>query len=258
MAISMAGRLVLASTLLTGCVTAQPATTTETAARTDANDGATTTDGGSYGVDTEGGEAYSGNVSDEAPDAIDWQRVLMADVDAIEARGNAFLDVSFALYDHLLGQDEADGAAAKAPKPDVAAAVKASADHYAKLVEAVDRLKADLDRAEVRAALPLKGDSGEQEFASIAELFRLYSFKPEASTVTYDMAAGSSIVKVLFASEDLERDQLLTELPKAQRDALLLLDQLRRISSDLAFVSGTVTAWVHDQPGIDIDEAFVH
>lgn len=188
----------------------------------------------------------------DAPASVpDWQTTLIDDLQTVEGKGDVFLDGAFKLYDQLLSEDP------MTPERRAALdeAIKTSAGRYSELVQAIANLKGDLARQDIKASLPLAGETGETEYASVNELFAFYRTN-NAGPGAYDPNGGDSITKVLFQGAQ-EGDQAgLESLPKQQRDALMLLDYLRLISNDLTYVSNTVTDWI-DLEGKDL-EAFAH
>lgn len=181
----------------------------------------------------------------------DWQATLIDDLETVEAKGDLFLDGAFKLYDQLLSEDPMTPE--RQAQLDIE--VKASAGRYADLVQAIANLKTDLAKAEIKASLPLAGQQGDSEYAAVNELFTFYKH-PTNKPGPYDPNQGESVTKMLFQGSQMAEESGLESLPKQQRDALMLLDYLRLISNDLAYVSSTVTDWI-DLEGKDL-EAFAH
>ncbi len=181
----------------------------------------------------------------------DWQSTLIDDLQTVEGKGDVFLDGAFKLYDQLLSEEPLTAER----KTAIDDAVKTSAGRYAELVQAITNLKGDLARKDIKASLPLAGDTGETEYSSVNELFAFYRTS-NAAPGAYDPNGGDSITKVLFEGAQAGDQVGLDSLPKQQRDALMLLDYLRLISNDLTYVSNTVSDWI-DLEGKDL-EAFAH
>ncbi len=182
----------------------------------------------------------------------DWQKTLIDDLEAVESRGDVFLNGAFKLYDQLLSEETVSAERQK----QLDAEVTESSRRYDDLVKAITHLKTDLANKDIRAALPLEGDEGKTEFDAVNELFTFY--KPQSpKTGTYDTKSGRGVTSMLFADSQLAAESGLESLPKQQRDALMLLDYLRLISNDLAYVSNSVTDWIDVSDRDDL-EAFAH
>jgi hypothetical protein len=238
------------SLAVVGCVTAEapPAPSPAPVDAAVASDDPPMADGpADAAMDSAYGPGATGDVDTSGPAlagdlTFEWQTLLTSDVDAVETKGNAFLETSFKLYDQLLEE----GGTSAAHMATVNATLKESADLYSQLTLAVDRLHADLSRPEIKQALPLVGDDGHREFDAVNELFASYK-KVDAHAVAYD-----------FEPEHGETAGL-DGLPKPQRDALLLLDHLRDVSNDLAYVSHTVTDWVDMRSRLgSTDDEYAH
>lgn len=184
-------------------------------------------------------------------DQADWQSTLSEDLDAVEKLGQSFLESSFALYDKLLKEDITE------KDTDVARdAVDDCRGKYNQLVTAIGRLNTSLARPDVREALPLAIDGNKEELAELLKAFSVYqpaTFGRDDFTV----GEGRYLTSMMFPGMPEEMPDYMNSLPKANRDALLLLDHLKRISGDLSSLSSTLTAWIYDSASFDAD-AFVH
>lgn len=184
-------------------------------------------------------------------DSAEWQSTLSEDLEAVESNGQQFLESSFALYDKLLKEDIAE------KDTDVARdAVDDCRGKYNKLVSSIAKLNASLARPDVREALPLAADGNKEELAELMNAFSVY----QPATFTRDdftVGEGRYLTAMMFPGLPEEMPDYMSSLPKANRDALLLLDHLKRISGDLSSLSSTLTAWIYDSASFDA-EAFVH
>jgi hypothetical protein len=180
-----------------------------------------------------------------------WQSTLSEDLAAVERLGQIFLESSFALYDRLLNEEisEKDTDAART-------AVEDCRGKYNQLVSAINKLKSSLSRAEVQEALPLSVDGNKEELDELLTSLTLY-VPAEFSREDYTVGEGKYLTAMMFPGLAEEQPDYLSSLPKANRDALLFLDHLKRISGDLSNLSSTLTAWIYDSSSFDA-EAFVH
>ncbi len=181
----------------------------------------------------------------------EWQSTLSEDLEAVERLGQVFLESSFALYDRLLNEDisEKDTDAART-------AVEDCRGKYNQLVGAITALKTSLARTEVQEALPLSVAGNKEELDELLTSLSLY-VPAEFNREEYTVGEGKYLTAMMFPGLAEETPEYLSSLPKANRDALLFLDHLKRISGDLSNLSSTLTAWIYDSSAFDA-EAFVH
>jgi hypothetical protein len=179
------------------------------------------------------------------------QTSLSEDLEAVERLGQVFLESSFALYDRLLNEDisEKDTDAART-------AVEDCRGKYNQLVAAITTLKTSLSRTEVQEALPLSNVGNKEELDELLTSLSLY-VPAEFNRDEYTVGEGKYLTAMMFPGLAEETPEYLSSLPKANRDALLFLDHLKRISGDLSNLSSTLTAWIYDSSSFDA-EAFVH
>ncbi len=171
--------------------------------------------------------------ADLEPDA--WRTLLTRDVMDVESKGQQFLESSFKLYDQLLTEAE---------KPVLETELATGRERFAELVRATRRLAEDLERPEVKEQLGL---AGEEDLADLKRLTALFATAPIDVTVPATESKSATYTERLLgdAAPSVAADPLPEEgLAQAERDALELLDRLRTVSRDLAFVSDTVSAWV--------------
>jgi len=173
----------------------------------------------------------------------DWQKTLADDLADVEAKGDAFLQAAFALYDQLL----AEGEMTAVRRQLVSKEVQDSADRYGALTTAIAQLEVDLGRQQIRASLPQTLPEGVRELAAVTALGAIY--KPAVQRlVAYDTEKGPGIVAVLFGGALAGGGDELAELPKPQRDALQLLDALSDVSRGLTTAHDAVIGWVETRP----------
>lgn len=181
----------------------------------------------------------------------EWQSTLSEDLAAVERLGQIFLESSFALYDRLLNEEisEKDTDAART-------AVDDCRGKYNQLVGAITSLKTSLSRTEVQEVLPLSVAGNKQELDELLSSLALY-VPVEFNREEYTVGEGKYLTAMMFPGLAEEQPEYLSSLPKANRDALLFLDHLKRISGDLSNLSSTLTAWIYDSSSFNA-EAFVH
>ncbi len=169
--------------------------------------------------------------------SLEWQEVLHKDIVNIETQGNSFLEAAFNLYDLLL--DESLSASQEL----VNSHLMAAGARYDELAKAILELKLHLNDPRIKAELPLSHAQGEAEYQILQELVERF---PERKNpiLTYDFQNSPTISAILFGRELDTDGASLQDIPKAHRDALRLLDQLRSTSSSLAQATLTVTDWV--------------
>lgn len=176
---------------------------------------------------------------------------LSEDLEAVERLGQVFLESSFALYDRLLNENISDKDTVVAR-----AAVDECRNKYNELVAAINKLQGTINRPDVREALPLSIEGNKEELEKILASFSAY-VPAEFSSEDYSVNEGKYLTVMMFPKLTEQAPEYLTSLPKANRDALLFLDHLKRISDDLTSLSTTLTAWIYDAASFDA-EAFVH
>lgn len=182
------------------------------------------------------------NLAETMPLAA-WQKTLSQDLDGLEGQGEAFLTVAFSLYDKLLAAGD------DAPALDGVAANRDLAEarlHYKAMLDAVTQLRADLLRGDIKRFLPLHGAEDQGEFLQVTTLFSGDAAADNKQKLVYNAGDRTSITALLFDDRRNPVSEAADGLTRPQQDALLLLDKLRQISKDLAFVSSTVTGWIHD------------
>lgn len=186
-----------------------------------------------------------------AAEPSEWQSTLSEDLEAVESLGQTFLESSFALYDKLLKEDitEKDTEAARA-------AVEDCRTKYNDMVAAIERLRGSLNRTEVREALPLSVEGNKEELDELLNSLAAY-VPAKFNREDYTVGEGKYLTAMMFPGLPEDMPEYMASLPKANRDALLLLDHLKRISGDLTSMSSTLTAWIYDAASFDA-EAFVH
>jgi len=194
------------------------------------------------------------SISNEALAQIEQderQPTLSEDLEAVERLGQVFLESSFALYDRLLNEDisEKDTDAARV-------AVEDCRGKYNQLVGAISTLKSNLSRTEVQEALPLNLAGNKEELDHLLITLSLY-VPAEFNRDEYTVGEGKYLTAMMFPKLTDEIPEYLSSLPKANRDALLFLDHLKRISDDLSNLSSTLTAWIYDSSSFDAG-SFVH
>lgn len=185
------------------------------------------------------------------PEQAEWQSTLSEDLESVERLGQTFLESSFALYDKLLKEDitDKDTDAARA-------AVEDCRNKYNDLVTAIEKLRASLGRTEVREALPLSVEGNKEELDELLTSLKAY-VPAKFNREDYTVGEGKYLTAMMFPGLPEDMPEYMSSLPKANRDALLLLDHLKRISGDLTTLSSTLTAWIYDAASFDA-EAFVH
>ena len=196
-------------------------------------------------------KAETTTIATASQEQDEWQSTLSEDLEAVERLGQIFLESSFALYDRLLNEDisEKDTDAART-------SVEDCRGKYNKLVGAITALKTSLARTEVQEALPLSIAGNKEELDELLTSLSLY-VPAEFNREEYTVGEGKYLTAMMFPGLKEETPEYLSSLPKANRDALLFLDHLKRISGDLSNLSSTLTAWIYDSSAVDA-EAFVH
>lgn len=198
-------------------------------------------------------EQVTYEITEDAPqlEKQEWQSSLSEDLDSVEKLGQVFLESSFSLYDRLLKEDisEKDTDSART-------AVFECRAKYNDLVVAIERLKGNLSRAEVQEALPLDVEGNKEELDAVMQSLALY-VPAEFNREDYQVGEGKYLTSMMFPKLPEDLPEYMGSLPKANRDALLLLDHLQRISGDLSNLSSTLTAWIYDSASFDA-ESFVH
>jgi hypothetical protein len=195
--------------------------------------------------------AETTTIASDAQEQGEWQSSLSEDLAGVERLGQIFLESSFALYDRLLNEEisEKDTDAART-------AVEDCRSKYNQLVSAINTLKASLSRAEVQEALPLSVSGNKEELDALLTSLSLY-VPAEFNREEYKLSEGKYLTVMMFPGLAEEQPEYLSSLPKANRDALLFLDHLKRISGDLSNLSSTLTTWIYDSSSFDA-ETFVH
>lgn len=169
--------------------------------------------------------------ADLEPDA--WRTLLTRDVMDVEAKGQQFLESSFKLYDQLLTEAE---------KPVLETELATGRERFAELVRATRRLAEDLERPEVKEQLGL---AGEEDLADLKRLTALFAAAPiDGSAPTTESESYTARLLGDAAPSPAAEPMPAEGLAQTERDALELLDRLRTVSQDLAFVSDTVSSWV--------------
>jgi hypothetical protein len=190
-------------------------------------------------------------IATAAQEQAERQSTLSENLAAVDRLGQIFLESSFALYDRLLNEEisEKDTDAART-------AVEDCRGKYNQLVGAITALKTSLSRTEVQEVLPLSVAGNKEELDELMTSLALY-VPAEFNREEYTVGEGKYLTAMMFPGLREEQPEYLSGLPKANRDALLFLDHLKRISGDLSNLSSTLTAWIDDSSSFDA-EAFVH
>lgn len=193
-------------------------------------------------------QAYQEEIRDVGLETGDWRVVLEVDIDDVEEKGEAFLATGFKLYDTLLASEKVPPSASEKAAFD--ALYQQALKEYGVLVKSVQRLATDIDRPEIRLHIPTMKRDHRETFSKVAELCDW--FKPPKKAGVYDFAGGLSMTNILFGDPENPETKAGDGLSKAQKDALLLLTQLRNITDDLSYLSTSVTNWtLRKEPEIE-------
>jgi hypothetical protein len=170
----------------------------------------------------------------------DWQQALDAEIGRVENAAESFIEASSNLYDLLIAIE--DDQLGKQTTP-VDAALRQSVQRYGELVAAVERFRERLGQDDVKQALAATA-SGAREYRDVERLLDGFQ-KPAKAAGSYADVQGRLLSEALD-HQGGAGDPVVAAIPSTQRDALELLDYLRRVSAELASLSGTVTNWVAD------------
>lgn len=169
-----------------------------------------------------------------------WQLALDAEIGRVENAAEAFIEASSELYDLLIAMEDGQLGQQSAP---VDAALRRSVQRYGELVTAVERFGERMGQDDVKNALTATARRA-QEYQDVARLLEGFQ-KPARAASSYAAVQGRLLTEALD-HQGSAGDPVVAAIPSTQRDALELLDYLRRVSAELASLSGTVTAWVAD------------
>lgn len=170
----------------------------------------------------------------------DWQLALDAEISRVENAAESFIEASSGLYDLLIAMEDGPLGPQAAP---VDAALRQSVQRYGELVTAVERFRERMGQDDVKNALTATS-RGAHEYQDVERLLEGFQ-KPARAASSYADVQGRLLTEALY-HQGGAGDPVVAAIPSTQRDALELLDYLRRVSAELASLSGTVTAWVAD------------
>lgn len=159
---------------------------------------------------------------------------LMHSMKEVDRKSDDFLDAASRLYDLLIDDQNQDRARANAA---IDASMEDTLKAYQALTASALQFRRDLTARDVKARLVVTTDGA---YAHRYALQLLAEFHERDQARTNYRALGDMPLTAALFGDHLVTDGTYGNIPRRQRDALALLDFLRRVSSTMSELSATL------------------